>query len=385
MNKDSRSKLITIVLTAVITAVAMSGFLYWRFGSAFRSSLVLMEVMDKVEREALWEKTPNQLLEGAIQGTIDTLDDPFTYYMNPKVYKEILISTRGTFGGVGIEMGVNNNGEVVVVSPMEGTPAYEAGIKPGDIIKEVDGKGIIGLTLEEVANLIRGPENTEVELGIQREGKKELLRFKLNRTKIELHSVYSEMLDDDIGYLRLVRFTGNSAEDVRKAIADLQAQGMKGMILDLRYNPGGLLNAAVDIAQEFVPKGPVVSVHFRNAEPYTYSSNLEKLRFPLVVLINEGSASASEILSGAIQDTKAGTIVGTRSFGKGLVQTVYELSNGGGLALTTAEYKTPKGRSIHGIGIEPDVKVAEDECSEADVQLEKAKEILKQKIAKWEE
>lgn len=385
MNKDLRRKLITIVLTAVITVVAMSGFLYWRFGSTFRSSLVLMEVMDKVEREALWEKTPNQLLEGAIQGTIDTLDDPFTYYMNPKVYKEILISTRGTFGGVGIEMGVNNSGEVVVISPMEGTPAYEAGIKPGDIIKEVDGKVISGLTLEEVANLIRGPENTEVELGIQREGKKELLRFKLNRTKIELHSVYSEMLDDDIGYLRLVRFTGNSAEDVRKAIADLQAQGMKGMILDLRYNPGGLLNAAVDIAQEFVPKGPVVSVHFRNAEPYTYFSNLEKLRFPLVVLINEGSASASEILSGAIQDTKAGTIVGTRSFGKGLVQTVYELSNGGGLALTTAEYKTPKGRSIHGIGIEPDVKVVEDERSEVDVQLEKAKEILKQKIAKWEE
>jgi carboxyl-terminal processing protease len=320
------------------------------------------------------------LMTGAIKGMVASLGDPHSVYMDSKLYKEFMIETAGSFGGVGIVIGVKDK-LLTVVSPIEGTPGEKAGIKSGDKIVKIDNQETKDMALDEAVNKIRGPEGTQVTLTIVR-GSEAPRDYALTRSNIQIKTVAGKILPDNIGYIRISMFNENTAADFIRTYQDLEKQGMKGIILDLRDNPGGLLEESVKVAGSFVPRGPVVSVVARDGTRETHSSNLEAVKYPAVVLVNGGSASASEIVAGAIQDTGSGTLVGTKTYGKGSIQTLVRLGNGDAVKLTIAKYLTPNDRSINGIGIEPDVAVEMPESRQPgeDVQLDKAVEIIKSKL-----
>ena len=295
-----------------------------------------------------------KLLTGAIRGMLNSLDDPYTRYMEPKPFKQMQTNQEGEFEGVGIVITVRDR-MLTVVSPIDGTPAKKAGILSGDRILKIDGKETGKMTLQEAVDSIRGKKGEAVILTIWRDSFTEPKDFPVVRDIIPLSTVKYRMVDKDIGYVRLSQFVETSAENIEKAWHEFEKKGVKGIILDLRDNPGGLLQAAVDISRKFLGKAPIITVKSRNGRTMTFSSYYQAhKRIPLVVLINGGSASSSEILSGAIRDNKRGLLLGTKSFGKGVIQTVYTLSNKGGLIITTAWYFTPSGRCIHKKGIVPD-------------------------------
>jgi carboxyl-terminal processing protease len=346
----------------------------------------LVKVVRIIDREFIEPVNSAQLIDGAIGGIVKSLGDPYSIYMEPKMFTSLQKDLRGTFGGVGISVGVREQ-HLTVIAPIKGTPAYRHGVKAGDVIYKIDDKEALEMDLEEAVSRIQGKEGTKVKLTMLRKGSRKPVEFNLTREVIVAPSVEGKILDkSEIAYVQLTQFKTNSGQELGKVLSELNNEGFKGIILDLRDNPGGDLDAAVAVSKYFVPKGPIVSIKYRNGQEDKYVSDTEPLGVPLVVLINENSASASEIVAGAIKDTKAGVLVGTKSFGKGVVQSIFPLDNGAGLKLTTAKYYTPSGHDIHKKGIKPDVEVKLPKLQEdkefKDTQLDKAIEIMKEKISK---
>lgn len=327
---------------------------------------IFADVLSLVETNYVDVVAPAKLVEGAINGMLHTLD-PHSSYMTPEIFKEMQVETEGEFGGLGIEITLDN-GWITVVAPMEETPAWRAGVKAGDKIVKVNGEPTHDMNLMDAVRKMRGKKGTSVTITIMRDGFEEPKDFAVVRDIIKVASVKYQMLPDNWGYIRIRSFSKDTGSETAKALADLRKQGMKGLALDLRNDPGGLLNQAVEVSEQFLKKGELV-VYTKGRMPnqnmrFTVQKGAEKDGYPMVVLINNGSASASEIVAGAMQDLKRGILVGTQSFGKGSVQTIIPLKGDAGLRLTTARYYTPAGRQIQGVGITPDIVV--DQPSEED-------------------
>ena len=310
----------------------------------------------------------------AIRGMLAGLDDPYTRFMDPREFKEMQIDTSGELSGVGIQLSLDKDTkELVVVSPIEGSPASRAGVQPRDVITAIDGKSTKGMSTEDAVKLIRGQAGTSVTLTLRR--KAQTLQVPLTRERIELHAVDHQINTTPagvkVGYIRLKQFNANATKDMRLAVQELEAKGVQGYVMDLRSNPGGLLMASVEIARHWLNEGTIVSTKTRNGITDVKRATGRALTDkPLVVLVNEGSASASEILSGALQDNRRAVLVGQKTFGKGLVQSVRGLSDGSGMTVTIAKYLTPSGRDIHKHGIAPDVPAKMSELEAQRLRLE---------------
>ena len=301
----------------------------------------------------------DQVLQGAIKGMLDTLD-PHSSYMKPESFKDLEIETKGSFSGIGLEL-TQKEGVLTVVSPIEGTPAFKQGVKAGDRIVKINGKSTQDMSLIEAVDLLRGPKGSEVTISILRKGWTEFQDLKLMRDDIPLYSVKSRLLEPGYAYVRITNFQAKTTADAKAAINKLAEKGpIAGLVLDLRNNPGGLLEQAVGVSDLFIGQGVIVSTRGRlkdqNVE-YKAHSGGGRFTFPMVVLVNGGSASASEIVAGALQDHKRALILGEQTFGKGSVQTIFPLNNGAGLRVTTARYYTPNGTSIQARGITPDLVI----------------------------
>ena len=325
----------------------------------YKNIEVFSEVLHKIEKSYVKDTAPKELIYGAIKGLVGTLD-PHSLFMSPEEYKELMIETKGSFTGVGIEITIRDN-VITVVSPIEGTPAFKVGIRAADQIILIGKKSAKDISIMEAVKLIRGPKGSKVELTIRREGLEKPISFLITRDVIPIKSVRSFFLPSDISYIRVSNFQGNTGRELSKALEEMGAKRkLKGLILDLRNNPGGLLSQAIEVADEFLDSGLIVSIKGRDKteEKSIAHKNRELRKYPMIVLVNGGSASAAEIVAGALQDNKKALILGTSTFGKGSVQTLFPLSDGSGLRLTTALYYTPSGRSIQASGIEPDIEVA---------------------------
>ncbi len=320
------------------------------------------DVLKIVKENYVKEPNIKDLIYGAISGMVSSLD-PFSAFFPPDKYREFMQETEGEFGGIGIEISMDK-GRPIVVAPIEGTPAYRAGLRAGDVIIAVDGEDTFGKSLLEIVRKIRGKPGTKVILTIMRKGAEKPFKVEITRAIIRIESVKWTKYED-IGYVKIIQFQHNTALDFKKAVRDLLAQGVKGFIIDLRNNPGGLLSEAVKVSDVFLPEGKlVVYTKGRGGEEDKYYSKEPPLvpeDMPVVVLINKGSASASEIVTGALKDHGRATIVGEKSFGKASVQNIIPLEDGSALKLTVAYYYTPNGNLIHKKGIIPDVKVSMDE------------------------
>lgn len=317
---------------------------------------LLQEILEVLDQNYLEEFDRQELKEGAIEGMLDVLDDPQTTYMTPEDYENLMIQTEGAYGGIGIEV-FKEDDYVTIVAPIAGTPGEEKGLRSGDKILAVDGKDIVGVDLNEAVEMMRGEPGTAVILEIERPGVEEVLKFEIEREEIELDSVEYALLENGFAHLKVTTFQRTTGEEFREALNKAEADQARGIILDLRDNPGGLLDAAIDVAEQIVPEGPIVHVVGREEKLDTYYSEGEGVDTPMVVLVNQVSASASEILAGALQDTGAAQVVGTETFGKASVQNIQTLTTGGALRYTMAKYQTPEGRDIHETGLTPDVQV----------------------------
>ncbi len=325
------------------------------------------DVFERVRANYVERPDDSKLVESAINGMLTGLD-PHSSYMDLKSFRDIGVETRGEFGGLGIEVTMED-GLVKVVAPIDDTPAAKAGVMANDIITKLDEEQVHGLTLDQAVEKMRGPVNTKIKLTIQRKGSDKAIDVTIVRDVIRVRSVRSRNEGDDVGYIRITQFNEQTTEGLKKAIGDLTSQlgadKIKGFVVDLRNNPGGLLDQAISVSDTFLDKGEIVSTRSRNAEEMqrfnARPGDLTKGK-PVIVLINGGSASASEIVAGALQDHKRATLVGTRTFGKGSVQTIIPLGAGNGaLRLTTARYFTPSGRSIQAKGIAPDIEILQEE------------------------
>ena len=354
---------------AVAVPPALQAFAPSAYAAAadtYRQLNLFGDVFEKIRSDYVEKPDESKLVEAAISGMLTSLD-PHSSYMNAKAYRDMQVQTKGEFGGLGIEV-TEEDGVLKVVTPIDDTPASKAGILSGDVIIGIDDELTTNLTLDQAVDKMRGPINAPVTLKIMRGQEKTPRDFKIVRDVIKVQSVRSHVESGDIGYIRITQFTEQTADGLKAAMdkfkTDLPGDKLKGYILDLRNNPGGLLDQSIEVVNAFIDKGEIVSTRGRNPD--------DAQRFnarpggdlsggkPVVVLINGGSASASEIVSGALQDHKRATLIGTRSFGKGSVQTIMPLGENGALRLTTARYYTPSGRSIQAKGIEPDYKVVED-------------------------
>ncbi|MBC7545185.1 MAG: S41 family peptidase, partial [Candidatus Sericytochromatia bacterium] len=351
---------------------------------------IFIHVYDLLKSEYV-DKTVDdtKLLQGAIRGMLESIGDPYTRYMDPQAFRGMQEERQGSFSGIGIQLGMKGD-QLTVIAPLDDTPAAKAGLLAGDKIMAIDTKVTKGLAVEEAVNLIRGKSGTTVILKMQR-GEK-VRDVPIVRGSIETKTVRARMIDKSVGYIRLASFMSNEAtNEMKKAVEDLKGKGLKALVLDLRMNPGGLLPNAVDIGSMFIEKGAVVQIVDRNGVKQTQDVSghpMLKNDIPMVVLIDGGSASASEILAGALKDQKRATLMGTRSFGKGLVQTVHPLQDGSGVAITTNKYLTPNGTDINHKGIEPDVlvelpkpKEGQVYTPETDPQLLRAVSLLKDRLA----
>ncbi len=328
--------------------------------SIYKNLKTFNEVLDMVQKNYVEDVDSKKLLEGAINGMMKSLD-PHSTYMTAEMYKDLEMETRGSFGGIGIEITMKKD-ILTVVSPIEDTPAYNAGIKAGDHIIQIDGKSTKDITIMEAVKKLRGPKDSKVTVTIMREDMTKPKDFVITRSIIKIRSVKSKIYDDHIAYIRVSSFQERTADDLKKVLSDIKAKNgvLEGIILDLRNNPGGLLNQAVAVADVFLKSGVIVTTRGRTRNMETKSvakDDGDEPMCPIVALVNEGTASAAEIVSGALQDNGRALILGTQTFGKGSVQTVIPLEDGSALKLTTAKYYTPSGRSIQAEGIKPDIIV----------------------------
>ncbi len=321
------------------------------------------EVLEKIQNEYVEEVDQAEIIDSAINGALQSLD-PFSAYMNPKVFEESQSETSGEFGGLGIEVSMES-GVIKVITPIDDTPASKAGIKAGDYIVKINGEQVQGKTLMEAVNLMRGPEGTSIEITVRRKGLRKAKIFKITREIIEIKSVISKIVDNKVGYLRLRAFNENSSNQLKKEISKIEKnKKLVGYILDLRNNPGGLLSQAVTISDFFLNDGEIVSTKGRKKRENRkfFAKKGDKIDGkPLIVLINNGSASASEIVAGALQDQKRAILLGETTFGKGSVQSIIPLKNRGAIRLTISKYYLPSGKSISEVGVVPDIKVEEED------------------------
>ena len=392
MDKSLKVAVILAVAAVLLVGTFAGGVL---FGHRANQSVALStgpaglrsavtEVYGIVQREALEPSSDSSMTAGAITGMLMSLDDPYANYFDEKHFEYFNQETSGEFYGIGITI-TSRDDDLVVVSVMEGTPAERAGLKADDVIVEIDGQTRMKWDADEAVTLIRGEEGTDVTLGIRRGDEEELREFTITRAKIEVPNIESELLEGNVGYIRLYSFNQRAEQEVKDALAELTDAGAEGFILDLRDNPGGLLDESVDVASLFVEDGVIVSVEDRNGTVEEYrATDTKATDAPLVVLINGNSASASEIVGGALQDYDRAPLVGEKSFGKGSVQQIEQLESGGAIKLTIAKYVTPKGRTIDKIGLTPDVEVPMEfelqADKETDTQLQKAIEVLKDEL-----
>jgi len=321
------------------------------------------EVLEKIQNEYVEEVDQAEIIDSAINGALQSLD-PFSAYMNPKVFEESQSETSGEFGGLGIEVSMES-GVIKVITPIDDTPASKAGIKAGDYIVKINGEQVQGKTLMEAVNLMRGPVGTSIEITVRRKGLRKAKIFKITREIIEIKSVISKIVDNKVGYLRLRAFNANSSSQLKKEISKIEKnKKLVGYILDLRNNPGGLLSQAVIISDFFLNDGEIVSTKGRKKRENRkfFAKKGDKIDGkPLIVLINNGSASASEIVAGALQDQKRAILLGETTFGKGSVQSIIPLKNRGAIRLTISKYYLPSGKSISEVGVVPDIKVEEED------------------------
>jgi len=371
------NKKIKVLVSLFFVVIFVFGFLLGAYGKKATVSSndkeiyeylkTFSDVIDLVKKNYVEEVSDKEIVYSAIKGILESLD-PHSSFLPPDMYKEMQTDTKGEFGGIGIEISIKD-GFPVVITPIEDTPAFKEGIKAGDLIVRIEGKPTKNMNLVDVVKMIRGQKGKAVNLTIVREGLSGMKEYSVMRDIIQVKSVKFKMLDEDYGYIRIVQFQEKTARDLDNAFKELEkankGKELKGLILDLRNDPGGLLEQAVEVSDKFLNDGVIVSIEGRGEKKKPEDN---KIRFsaqkkngdflnPLVVLINEGSASASEIVAGALQDYKRAIIVGTKSFGKGSVQTIIPLGDGSALRLTTAKYYTPKGRSIQGDGVTPDIVV----------------------------
>ena len=384
-----------VLFFLIIVIFAAFGFGFW-----FGKSQVVCPVCppEEVDFSLFWQtwKTLEEkyvdkekiniqeMIYGAISGMIKSLNDPYTVFLKPEDSKRFVEDVKGSFEGVGMEIDIKN-GELQVIAPLEGTPAQEAGLRAGDKILKVDGKPTIDMTIDEAIGLIRGPKGTEVILAIYREEWGETKDIKIVRGVIDVPSLKLEIRDDKIAYLKLFNFSEKAAYDFKEAAIKILNSDAQKIILDLRNNPGGYLEVAQEIAGWFLEKGQIVTIEDfgegKEQNNYLAEGNAKLATYPIVVLINEGSASGSEILVGALRDNKGVKVIGQTSFGKGSVQELVELKGNSSLKVTIAKWLTPKGESITGKGLEPDIKIEmtmEDYEADQDPQMDKAVEIIKQ-------
>lgn len=350
---------------------------------------LLFEVRNTILSKYDGEIDDEKLLQGAIKGMTASLQDPYTVFMNAEEYKAFVEQSEGHFVGIGAQLGIKDE-KVTVVAPIEGSPADKAGLKAGDVIIKVDDFVLEEANLEKTIALIKGEEGTEVNLTVQREGEENPIDVKITRGIVSMISVKGEMIDEEVGYIQIASFDENVAKDFENKIVELQGLGMKGLILDLRGNPGGFLGESVKVASQFVPKGETITYTIDKYDKKIESKSLGGIAIgmPLVVLIDGGSASASEVVTGALRDYEVATTVGLNSFGKGVVQQLIEFNDGlGGLKVTTSKYYTPNGENIHKIGIKPDIEVKIPEelidgpyDRKEDPQFIKGLEVVKEKL-----
>ncbi len=338
-------------------------------------------VINFIEKQYVEKVKTRDLVYGAIKGMLDTLD-PHSNFMPPEIYNQLRSDTSGKFGGLGLEVWVNRDGILTVVNPMEGTPAWSAGIKSGDKIMRINGDPTKGMSLVEALSKMRGDPGSKITFSIQRDGVKGLLEFKVKRAIIDIKSVKSEMLADHVGYIKLNHFQEKSASEMKSSLVRMEEKGkLKGLILDLRNNPGGLLDQAVEVANIFIDSGVIVSTIGRDKQDKdvkSAKSGIARTDLPLMVLVNGNTASAAEIVAGAIKDHKRGILLGTRTFGKGSVQTVIPLAEDVGLKLTIARYYTPNGTSIQAKGIEPDIILDELDAESYKKLRKKARNVMRE-------
>ena len=372
-----------------ITIICLVGMLGPRDGgevravpeATYQKLRIFTDVLDKVQQNYVEEVDTDKLIYGAIEGMLATLD-PHSAFLSPDIYKELQVETKGKFGGLGIEITVRD-GILTIVSPIEDTPAYKAGLKAKDRIVKIDGETTKNMALFEAVKKMRGKPGTSVVLTIMRDGLTKPMDVSLVRDIIKIVSTKSKRLEEHFGYVRLIQFQEDTTRELKRALKDLESEkgGLKGLVLDLRNNPGGLLDQAVTVSDEFLDSGRIVYTDARiNNQRMEFKAHAQQDRheYPIVVLVNSGSASASEIVAGALQDHHRAIILGTTTFGKGSVQTVIPLEDGSGLKLTTAQYFTPSGRSIQAKGIEPDIIVQQEIAAAAKVE-EPPQEFLREK------
>ncbi|MFT6489594.1 MAG: carboxyl-terminal processing protease [Parvibaculaceae bacterium] len=330
----------------------------------YRQLNLFGDVFERVRADYVEETEDADLIDNAINGMLTSLD-PHSSYLNPKNFRDMQVQTRGEFGGLGIEVTMDK-GLVKVITPIDDTPAQRAGLRPNDMITSIDGTPIMGMNLSEAVELMRGPVDSDIAITVLREGEEELLDFTLTRAIITIKSVRYHQ-EGDVGYVRITTFNEQTASGLDAGLKELTkkigAKNLKGFVIDLRNNPGGLLDQAISVSDAFLERGEIVSTRGRHAEDtqrYNARSGDDANAKKVIVLINGGSASASEIVAGALQDHERATILGTRSFGKGSVQTIIPLGSDGAIRLTTARYYTPAGRSIQAKGIDPDIEVFQE-------------------------
>lgn len=365
MFRSGKSRKITIFITVVSALVIFIGMGVQRRcaaqgGNDYESIELFTDVLSIVKKSYVEEVDTKKLIYGAINGMLSSLD-PHSSFMPPETYKEMKIDTKGSFGGLGIEITIKD-GILTVISPIEDTPAFKAGIKAGDQILKIDDKFTKDLTITDAVKRMRGPKGSKVTISIFREGLEKPKEYTLERDIIQVKSVKFKTLDDGYGYVRIAQFQEKTDDDLDKALKTLRDENggnLRGLVLDLRNDPGGLLDQAVRVAEHFIDEGKLI-VYTEGREKdskmkFTSRKGGKEQHYPMVVLINSGSASASEIVAGALQDHKRAVVMGTQSFGKGSVQTIIPLSDNSGLRLTTARYFTPSGRSIQAKGITPDI------------------------------
>lgn len=400
--KKATTRIVLLVLITNIATFTISNLLpiplnkkviiskdeYEQLTTVYKKYSKAMTIEESIKKNFLKDVSDETLMDGQLKGMLESLKDPYSTYMSKSEFDDFMEHTKGVYGGIGVIVSPGEDNLITIVSPIEDTPGEKAGLKTGDKIIKIDGEEFTADKMDAAVKIMKGKPGTEVNLTVLRkdkDGKSNNIDLKIKREEIRLKTVKVEMLEDKIGYIKITSFDDLTYKDFKKGFDTLAKDGAKGIIVDLRNNPGGLLDVSADIADEFLGEGTIVYTEDKNGEREYLKSDKKKTDLPLVMLVNEGSASASEILAGAVKDTERGILVGTKTFGKGIVQRIVKLPDGSGYKMTVSEYFTPKGTNIHNIGIKPDVEVklpeevqiTGPENLREDVQLKKGIEIMK--------